>query len=82
MSINVCVSDGKCIVAKRLIGPGCRLGGEWGRSRMGVLDGVLSSKGKESFGGKCGAFHCIQWGRRRALPKLLRLGLVWMSYNK
>jgi len=27
-------------VAKRLIGSGCRLNGEWNRSRMGVLDGM------------------------------------------
>ena len=28
-------------MAKRLIGSGCRSGcGEWGQSRMGVLDGV------------------------------------------
>jgi len=50
---------------------------------MGVLDGWRSSKGRGSFGGKCGASHCNQWellsylfsamrgGDRRALPKLL-----------
>ena len=31
---TVCQS-GKCIVAKQLIGSGCRLGGKWGRSRGG-----------------------------------------------
>jgi len=46
-------------VEKRLIGSGCRLGGEWGRSRdglsldkllttMGVLDGVEIVEGEKT----------------------------------
>ena len=37
VGLSVCLSR-KCTVAKWLIGSGCRLDGEWGRSRMGVLD--------------------------------------------
>jgi len=33
-------------------------------------------RGRGSFGGEFGAFYCNQWGRRRALPKLLWGGLV------
>jgi len=82
--VSVCVS-GKCIVAKRLIGSGYRLSGEWGRSRMGVLDrgGDRSSKGRGSFGGVFGASHCNQCGlccvvvqERCAVRKLLWGGLV------
>jgi len=42
---------------------------ELGRSRMGVLDGVVIVE--------FGASHCNQWGLcDAALPKLLRAGLV------
>jgi len=39
-------------VEKRLIGSVCYLGGEWGQSRMGVLDGPGGDhrRGKVSFG--------------------------------
>ena len=37
MSLSVCLSAAKCILAKRLIGSGCRLG--WVGQGMGVLDG-------------------------------------------
>jgi len=43
--LSVCVSS-KCIVAKRLIESGCRLGGEWRRSRYGVLDGLMIVEGE------------------------------------
>jgi len=47
-------------------------GGEWGRSRMGVLDGGGDRRrGRDSFGGEFWASHCNQWGHRRALPRLL-----------
>jgi len=39
---------------------------------MGVLDrGGYCRREMGSFGGKCGASHCNQWGRRCAFPKLL-----------
>jgi len=34
VGMSVCLSGG-CTVAKRLIGSGCSLGGEWGRSMDG-----------------------------------------------
>jgi len=44
---------------------------------MGVLDrGGYRRRGSGSFGSKCGASHCNQWGRRCALRKLLWGGLV------
>jgi len=43
VGLSVC-RYGKCIVAKRLIGFGCRF-----RWWMGVLDGMVSSKGKGQF---------------------------------
>jgi len=30
--------------------------------RMGLLEGGDHQRGKGSFGGKCWAFHCNQWG--------------------
>jgi len=37
--------------------------GEWGQSRMGVLDGGGDRRrGRGSFGGKRGASRCNQWG--------------------
>jgi len=44
----------KCTVAKRLIGSGCRLGGDHRRERG-------------SFGGEFGASRCNQWGLCDAL---------------
>ena len=53
-------------MVKRLIGSGCRLDGEWSRSRMGVLDGGGDRRreGTVLGRGKYGAFHCRpnQWG--------------------
>ena len=53
----------------------------------GVLDGWLSSKGKEQFRGELGASHCNQWEHccivvreRRTLLKLLP-GLVIKCYE-
>jgi len=46
----------KCIVAKWLSGSGCRLGGEWGRSRDGVLDGVVRRRDGAVLG-EFGASH-------------------------
>jgi len=38
-------------------------GGEWGRLRMGVLDGVVIVKGEEAvFEGEFSASCCNQWG--------------------
>jgi len=44
-------------------------GGEWSRSRMGVLDGlvIVEGKGQFNFGGEFGAFHCNQWDLCNAL---------------
>ena len=39
--------------------------------RMGVLDGDGDCRRGGQFWGESGASHCNQWGRRRALPKLL-----------
>jgi len=50
-------------VAKWLIGPGYRLGGEWGWSMDGYIRwGRDRRRGRDSFGGKCGASLCNQWG--------------------
>jgi len=45
---------------------------------MGVLDeGGDRRTGRGSFGSEFGASHCLrQWGRQRALPKLLLRGLI------
>jgi len=48
-------------VVKRLIGSGCRLGGEWGRSKDGCIRWVDNVEGEGQFWGKCGASHCNQW---------------------
>ena len=49
-----CVSvslSGKCTVKKRLNGSGCRLDGEWSRSRNGCIRwGGYHGKGRDSFG--------------------------------
>jgi len=55
-------------------------GGEWGQLSDGCIrwDGD-GRRGRSSFGGEFGAFHCNQWGRRRALPKLFQGGLDFVS---
>jgi len=45
-------------VAIRLIGSGCRSGGEWGRSRMGVCDGGSDHQREGQFWGEFVASHC------------------------
>jgi len=64
--LSVCRSVGLsegCTVAKRLIGCGRRLGGERVGRGMGVLNGGGDCRrGRGSFGSKCGASHCNQWG--------------------
>ena len=54
---SVCQSVGrstKCIVAKWLIGSGCRLGGEWGWLKDGCIGGAYRRRGRGSFGVKLG----------------------------
>jgi len=80
--------SGKCTVVKRLIGCGCRL--EWW---VGSVEGWVYYrivKGRAALGDEFRASNCNQWGlccavvrERRALPKLVRGGLVkscWSSY--
>ena len=49
--LSVCRFDRKVYCGKTAGRSGCRLGGEWGRSRMGVLDGVVIVKGNGQFRG-------------------------------
>ena len=52
-----------CIVAKRLMGSGCRLGWWVGRAGYGCIRfWWWSSKGKGQFRGEFAASHCNQWG--------------------
>jgi len=61
------------------VDPDAVWGGEWGRLRIGVLDGVDIVEGEGAVSGdEFGACHCNQWGlrcivvqERRVLLKLL-----------
>ena len=78
VGLSACLSA-KCTVAKRLSGSGCHWDCEWGRSRYGCISwGSQSLKGKGSFGGEFGVFHCNQWELcDAAFHELLWTGLVF-----
>jgi len=58
---------------KPLIGSGCRLGGEWGRSKDECIDGGGDRRirGKGSFGRKCEACIVVMRTSWRRYPSLL-----------
>jgi len=66
---SVCLSVGPEIVLWQngRLDPDAIWGGEWGRSRTGVLDGVVIVEREGAVLGEFEVSHCNQWGLCNAL---------------